>query len=223
MRTRNPAGDHIMPTAAAPIPAAPTEAEVKASPATPSRNSAPETRTKLNEAVVKAVPEAGNKVHYFPGAILEGKEAPRGFGVRVSSGGVKSFLLNYRIKLRERRYTIGQWPDWSVLDAVNEARILRQRIDRGEDPLDERDTVAKDTTLKAIAEDYLADQCGLVRHTDGKVVRTRRATRRSTLAGAKFGRASYGSELLRIGFSRGLAASKSRTSNDPMSRNYSPR
>jgi hypothetical protein len=38
--------------------------------------------------VVKAlpVPEAGNKVHYFPGAILQGKEAPRGFGVRVSSG-----------------------------------------------------------------------------------------------------------------------------------------
>jgi integrase len=151
-------------TAATPVPEAP---------ATPSRNSAPETRIKLNEAVVRAlpVPETGNKVHYFPGAILQGKEAPRGFGVRVSSGGVKSFLLNYRIKLRERRYTIGQWPDWSVLDAVNAARTLRQRIDRGEDPLDEREAVAKDTTLKAIAEDYLADQCGLVRSTDGKVVR----------------------------------------------------
>src|SRR5216684_7276949 len=158
-----------MPTAAAPIPAAPTEAEVKASPATPSRTSAPETRTKLNEAVVKAVPEAGNKVHYFPGAILQGKEAPRGFGVRVSSGGVKSFVLNYRIKLRERRYTIGQHPDWTVLDAVNEARKLRQRIDRGEDPLDDRPKAeATATTLKAVCEEYFTLACGMTRGPDGK-------------------------------------------------------
>jgi hypothetical protein len=78
--------------------------------------------------------------------------------------------MNYRIKLRERRYTIGQWPDWSVLNAVKEARVLRQRIDRGEDPLDEREAVAKDRTLKAIAERYLADQCGLVCDANGKAV-----------------------------------------------------
>src|SRR5215831_4827296 len=114
----------------------------------PGKNGKP----KLNEDVVKAlpVPETGNKVHYFPGAILQGKEAPRGFGVRVSAGGVKSFVLNYRIKLRERRYTMGQYPDWRVLDAVNEARTLRQRIDRGEDPLDDRPKAeATATTLKA--------------------------------------------------------------------------
>jgi hypothetical protein len=82
--------------------------------------------TKLNEEVVKAlpVPPTGNRVHYFPDAMLQGRKAPRGFGVRVSSGGVKSFVMNYRIKRRERRYTIGQWPDWKVLDAVNTARVL---------------------------------------------------------------------------------------------------
>jgi integrase len=115
------------------------------------------------------VPETGNKVRYFPGAILQGKEAPRGFGVRVSSGGVKSFVLNYRIKLRERRYTIGQYPDWKVLDAVNEARKLRQRIDRGEDPLDDRPTKADAaTTLKAVCEEYLTLACGMTRDADGK-------------------------------------------------------
>jgi hypothetical protein len=34
--------------------------------------------------------------------------------------------------LRDRRYPIGQWPDWNVFDAVKEARVLPQRIDRGE-------------------------------------------------------------------------------------------
>jgi integrase len=141
-------------------------------PATPAAATPPAAKP-LNEAAVKAlpVPEAGNKVHYFPGAIIQGKEVPRGFGVRISSGGVRSFVMNYRIKLRERRYTIGQWPDWSVLDAVKEARALRQRIDRGEDPLDEREAVAEDRTLKAVAERYLADQCGLVCDTNGKAAR----------------------------------------------------
>jgi integrase len=127
--------------------------------------------TKLNEDVVKAlpVPESGNRVHYFPDAILQGAKAPRGFGVRVSSGGVKSFVMNYRSKLRERRYTIGRWPDWKVLDAVKEARILRQRIDRGEDPLDDRPKAeATATTLKAVAEDYLIRECGMIRDADGK-------------------------------------------------------
>jgi integrase len=123
--------------------------------------------------VVEALPApaTGNRIHYYAGAVIQNAPVPRGFGVRVTAGGAKSFVLNYRIKLRERRYTIGQWPDWSVLDAVKEARDLRQRIDRGEDPLEDRDAVSKDTTLKAIAEDFLTDQCGLARDANGKVVR----------------------------------------------------
>jgi integrase len=126
---------------------------------------------KLNEAIVKAlpVPVAGNKVHYFPGAILQGKEVPRGFGVRITAAGVIAFVMNYRIKLRERRYTIGQYPDWTVLAAVNEARALRQRIDRGEDPLEDRDGISKDSTLKAITEEYFKRTCGMLRADDGTV------------------------------------------------------
>ena len=37
-----------------------------------------------------------------------------GFGVRVYAAGAKSFFLNYRIDGRERRYTIGAYPLWSV-------------------------------------------------------------------------------------------------------------
>ena len=126
---------------------------------------------KLNEDVVKSlpIPESGNRVHYFPDAVIQGAKAPRGFGVRVTAAGVRSFVVNYTIARRERRYTIGQWPDWSVLRAVREARDLRVRIDRGEDPLDGRrkQDAAPATTLKAIAEDYPSRECGMTRDADG--------------------------------------------------------
>src|SRR5262249_5149106 len=109
--------------------------------------------SKLNEEIVKSlpVPETGNKVHYFPDAVLQGAQEPRGFGVRITAGGVRSFVMNYRAAHRERRYTIGQWPDWSVLRAVKVARDLRQRVDRGEDPLDDRrkQKSAGENTFKA--------------------------------------------------------------------------
>jgi integrase len=115
---------------------------------------------KLNEDIVRKlpIPERGNRVHYFADAVIQGAKVPRGFGVRVTAADVRSFVMNYSIARRERRYTIGQWPDWSVLRAVKEARDLRQRIDRGEDPLDGRrkQDAATATTLKAIAEEYLA-------------------------------------------------------------------
>src|SRR5215470_12695586 len=123
---------------------------------------------KLNEEVVKSlpIPLAGNKVHYFPDATLQGAKAPRGFGVRVTAGGVRSFVVNYRIGSLERRYTIGQYPDWSVLRAVKEARELRQRIDRGEDPLTDRrkQESASENTFRAVSEEFL--------RRDGAVLRT---------------------------------------------------
>jgi integrase len=112
----------------------------------------------LNEAVVKSlrVPERGSRIHYFPDAVLQGTKAPRGFGVRITANGVRSFIINYRVAHQERRYTIGQYPDWSVLRAVKEARELRQRIDRGEDPLDDRrkQESATENAFKAICEEF---------------------------------------------------------------------
>jgi integrase len=114
---------------------------------------------KLNEHVVGSLeaPESGNRVYYFPDAVLQGVKAPRGFGVRVTAAGARSFVLNYRVAHVERRFTIGQWPDWTVLKAVREGRTLRQRVDRGEDPLDERREIvaASADTLQAICGEYL--------------------------------------------------------------------
>ena len=85
---------------------------------------------KLTDTIVKALPTpaAGNKVYYDSDV--------KGFGCRVTKGGARSFILNYRTRTgRERRYTIGQHPDWKVQAARTEAGELKKAIDRGEDPL----------------------------------------------------------------------------------------
>src|SRR6266568_1761088 len=115
------------------------------------------THEKLSEEVVKRlpIPNTGNRVTYFAGATIQGAKAPRGFGVRVTAAGARAFVLNYRLRGREHRFTIGAWPDWSVLKAVREARNLRQRVDRGENPLEDRTPPPKTKTVSNVLDDFV--------------------------------------------------------------------
>jgi integrase len=121
------------------------------------------TGAKLSEDTVKKlpVPARGNRVTYFAGDTVQGATAPRGFGVRVTKGGARAFILNYRVGAAERRLTIGASPDWSVLKAVRHARELRQQIDKGQDPLADR-KASRETapTVKTVADvlDDFAEQ-----------------------------------------------------------------
>lgn len=102
---------------------------------------------KLTDSIVKELPapEAGNRVTYDGG-----EKAVRGFGVRVTAAGARSFVLNYRTRTgRERRYTIGQFPTWKTSAARVEAEELRRRIDRGEDPMAEKEA---DRDAKTVAD-----------------------------------------------------------------------
>jgi integrase len=95
--------------------------------------------THLTDAVVRRLPmpAKGYKITY--------DDEVAGFGCRVTSGGVRSFVYNYRVKTstRERRPTIGRFPSWATTVARQEARRLEQLVDRGFDPQgdleDERD------------------------------------------------------------------------------------
>lgn len=111
---------------------------------------------KLTDTIVKAlpVPKTGNRITYD-----DGENAVKGFGIRLTSGGSRSFILNYRTRTgRERRFTIGQFPDWKTAAAREEAANLKQRIRlQGEDPLAalEADRGAK--TVADLVERFLRE------------------------------------------------------------------
>ena len=107
---------------------------------------------KLTDAIVKAlpVPKAGEKITY--------DESVRGFGIRVTAAGARSFVLNYRTRLgRERRYTIGRFPNWKTSPARTEALELRKVIDRGGDPLGDIHAGRKAPTMADLCARFEAE------------------------------------------------------------------
>src|ERR1700722_19772766 len=93
----------------------------------------------ISEKIVEKlpIPEAGNKVHFFSGAKLQGKEAPAGFGVRCTAGGTKSFVWFHRVDGRKHLETIGQWNPkaggLTVYDAISECIKRKKAIAKGVD------------------------------------------------------------------------------------------
>jgi hypothetical protein len=101
------------------------------------------------------VPAAGNLVYWASGVLVQGREVPKGFGVRITANGARSFVLNYSLNGKEHRYTIGSTATWNVTEAVREARQLRQRIDRGEDPMAKAPTVEAQKTVADVLDLFL--------------------------------------------------------------------
>jgi integrase len=108
---------------------------------------------KLTDKLVRElpVPATGNKIVY--------DAEVRGFGVRVTAAGGRAFVLNYRNAAgRERRLTVGQFPAWSVRQAREEAAGLKRDIDRGRDPVAEREEARTAAMMVAdLADRYLAE------------------------------------------------------------------
>jgi integrase len=88
-----------------------------------------------------------------PGTYWDKGQIP-GFGLRVNRR-VKSFFLNYRFEGRERRFTIGAFPRWSVAAARDEAKELRKQIDRGIDPAGEKRERREAPTVQDLINRYI--------------------------------------------------------------------
>ena len=80
-----------------------------------------------------------------------------GFGVRITSGGTRAFILTYRIEAWEQRLTNGEWPDWSVTAAREEAKRLKRKIDQGRDPMTERDEARESPNVRQLIDRYLEE------------------------------------------------------------------
>jgi integrase len=80
-----------------------------------------------------------------------------GFGLQVRQNGRKTFTLDYTFEGRRRRFTIGDYPAWSVALARDEAKRLKRDVDAGRDPLNVRDERWAAPTIKDLVERYLEE------------------------------------------------------------------
>jgi integrase len=79
----------------------------------------------------------------------------RGFGVRVSYGGKRAFVVRYRAGRRLRRLTIGPYPAKSLADARKEARSVIGRAADGGDPAGEKQEHLNGESFRELAKAYL--------------------------------------------------------------------
>jgi integrase len=92
-------------------------------------------------------PEKGNRVVYDDDVI--------GFGVRTTAAGAISVVLRYVVDRRERRLTIGKYPDLSASAAREDANSLRGLVSRGIDPLEQGQDRERAATMGELADYYL--------------------------------------------------------------------
>jgi integrase len=111
--------------------------------------SAPQAALTDSDVKKLALPASGNRITY--------DATVKGFGVRVTSAGARAFILNYRAAGRERRITIGSYPDWKTTDARDEAKAMKRRIDIGDDPMGERHADRGAATVNDLADRFDAE------------------------------------------------------------------
>lgn len=80
----------------------------------------------------------------------------KGFALRVTSRGVKSFVVEKLVGKKVRRITVGRFGPFTVEQARKEANILLRKVATGIDPIVERkEQAASAMTVREIYEDYL--------------------------------------------------------------------
>jgi polyhydroxyalkanoate synthesis regulator phasin len=80
----------------------------------------------------------------------------KGFGLRITSGGSKTFFVEKQISGKLRRASLGRYGELTVEEARKQAQKMMGQIAQGIDPLAEkRATKLRVITLEEVLEDYL--------------------------------------------------------------------
>lgn len=106
--------------------------------------------TQFSDRSVKALPlpEKGSRI-VFDGTV-------RGFGVRITATGHKSFIFNYRVKDtgREKRLKIGSFPELGSEAARKKAERYRAAVNDGKDPVTEARDKREAPTVADLAKRF---------------------------------------------------------------------
>lgn len=106
----------------------------------------------LDDKTVKALepPGRGNRIDYDVPRGPRDTDFVRGFAVRTTAAGRKTFVLVYvTAEGRERRQTIGDFGPFTVTTARDAARALRIKVQDGGDPFAEQKRRRADAQAKA--------------------------------------------------------------------------
>ncbi len=103
---------------------------------------------KLSDAAVrKALPPKQRQLFLWDSDV-------KGFGLRITKAGAKSFILDYRVDGRQRRITLGGYPDWTVQAARAAAKTMKREVDQGQDPMGDRHALRDAPTMQDLWERY---------------------------------------------------------------------
>lgn len=81
-----------------------------------------------------------------------------GFGLRVSRGGVRSYVFQYKIRGKARRMTLGEHGRDLTLEAARKLAVARRlAVQTGGDPAAEAAAAATVPTVRDLAARYLAE------------------------------------------------------------------
>lgn len=83
------------------------------------------------------------------------RDAPRGLALRVTAAGGRAFVLRYVVDGRQRLFTIGAWPTWTLAAARAEAHDLLRRVAAGDDPLEAKRSRKEEWTIAKLADEWL--------------------------------------------------------------------
>lgn len=90
----------------------------------------------------------------------------KGFAVRITSSGAKSFILEKRIDGKVKRLTLGRYPELTVEQARREAHKLLGHIAIGRNPVAEKkQEVLQGTTLQQAFDDFVKTRKNLKERT----------------------------------------------------------